>query len=160
MSDLAFLSSEDEAELDNTKNNKDVSTSVDNAGDTESGSDSDDSSAEEFVNDFEFGGLLVSHCDAMVMLGQDHYIMFSVCFHSIIFVMLHFSILFHCLNTNITENIRERTADNPSLTYCLAQGKTNGPTKLHSKYWKIMIPMVQDQKEQMWLKSLQQLVKI
>ena len=73
MSDLAFLSSEDEAELDNTKNNKDVSsTSVDNAGDTESGSDSDESSAEEFGNDFEFGGLLVSHCDAMVMLGQDH----------------------------------------------------------------------------------------
>ncbi len=55
MSDLAFLPSDDEAELD-----KESSPAVVERKTNDTDTEDEDSSDEEFGNDFEFGGLMVS----------------------------------------------------------------------------------------------------
>jgi hypothetical protein len=68
MSDLAFLSSDDEVELDKASASALASASASDSGKIVEeqnlivNEEDEDESDEEFGNDFEFGGLLVSFC--------------------------------------------------------------------------------------------------
>ena len=72
MSDLAFLSSDDEVELDKASASASASDSrkIVEEQNLIVNEEDEDESDEEFGNDFEFGGLLVSFCLILFCFGS------------------------------------------------------------------------------------------